>query len=36
VIPIARFKTVNMVGVSNRSGENGNCAMGAARSCSLK
>ena len=28
MIPIAKFKTVNMPEVSNRSGENGKCAMG--------
>jgi len=33
VIPIAKFKTVNMPEVSNRFGENGNCAMGVTAKC---
>ncbi len=33
VIPIAKFKTVNMPEVSDRFGENGNYAMGAAANC---
>jgi hypothetical protein len=33
VIPIARFKTVNMPQVLNSQGENGNCAIGASAVC---